>query len=33
MSIRDSILVLSSWLLICVGSGWLVTAIAQALPA
>ncbi|TWG81689.1 hypothetical protein L602_000400000080 [Cupriavidus gilardii J11] len=33
MTVRDSIVVLAGWLLICLGSGALVTAIAQALPA
>ncbi len=33
MGIRDSVLIVSGWLLLCGASGWLVTAIAQVLPA
>ncbi|CAG9165376.1 hypothetical protein CURE108131_00955 [Cupriavidus respiraculi] len=33
MSLRDSLLVVSGWVLLCVGSGFLLTTVAQALPA
>jgi len=33
MSLRESALILIGWLVLCVGSGSLLTLVAKALPA